>query len=427
MFKLPTCENPVITRPEYGAWKIFPCGKCARCRYRKTREWSGKGIAELRFPEYPEHAAYGMCHFFTLTYNDDHVPRTEPGPNQLGYVRGPQGASKPFSGPFPRPVTINWRRPEKGFVELRSGIPCWKETGDRLDDIQLAEAHRQFLISCGWHDEKIRRWEKGDYPSELTTCYADGQKFMKRLRNEIRRADPNLPPLRYILATEYGGETGRPHMHLMVWGIPQELATWVHELWFVRSQMGYVSPNEMETEFGGRSIAGPYAAHYQAKDVSKNRRDILSESGSYQRETPVVRGSKCPAIGHNAYGDWVDTQILPKLKKAAGDQEAEVRILLDEYTRIHLRTGRNMETFPTPRPWRERLLSELQLPEYLVEDLRADEIATVSKFLVSMDKEPRFRELYDEHLRNIVEGSREAEQREAERRARKRAAFGAPA
>lgn len=48
---------------------LKPCGQCLNCRINRQREWTARIIME--WVTHP-----GMAYFVTLTYNDDHVPRT---------------------------------------------------------------------------------------------------------------------------------------------------------------------------------------------------------------------------------------------------------------------------------------------------------------------------------------------------------------
>lgn len=57
----------------------IPCGKCIGCRLSYARQWADRCLLEL---QYHEHAW-----FVTLTYNDEHVPRSMYGDPQTGEAR----------------------------------------------------------------------------------------------------------------------------------------------------------------------------------------------------------------------------------------------------------------------------------------------------------------------------------------------------
>lgn len=49
--------------------QLVPCGRCLDCRINKGREWSSRILME--------HVAGNRGYFFTWTYDDEHLPRTE--------------------------------------------------------------------------------------------------------------------------------------------------------------------------------------------------------------------------------------------------------------------------------------------------------------------------------------------------------------
>lgn len=48
----------------------------------------------------------------------------------------------------------------------------------------------------------------------------DLQLFVKRLRRRLEREFPHLPPFRFFGVGEYGGNTGRPHYHVICFNMP---------------------------------------------------------------------------------------------------------------------------------------------------------------------------------------------------------------
>lgn len=74
-------------------WSIVPCGKCLGCRIDYSREWANRMCVEL--DDNPR------AIFLTLTYNNDHLPRTESGVPTLDK----------------RDLQLFWKR-------LRKSFPC---------------------------------------------------------------------------------------------------------------------------------------------------------------------------------------------------------------------------------------------------------------------------------------------------------------
>ena len=46
----------------------IPCGKCIGCRLEYSRQWANRCMLELQY--------HDSAYFVTLTYNEEHVPRT---------------------------------------------------------------------------------------------------------------------------------------------------------------------------------------------------------------------------------------------------------------------------------------------------------------------------------------------------------------
>lgn len=51
----------------------LPCGKCLGCRLDYSRQWAQRCMCEVKFLNGVD------CHFVTLTYDDDHLPRSDRG------------------------------------------------------------------------------------------------------------------------------------------------------------------------------------------------------------------------------------------------------------------------------------------------------------------------------------------------------------
>jgi hypothetical protein len=66
---MPRCSNPIIMYQ--GEWKAFGCGQCLPCRISRRRIWTHRIFLEAM-----EHT---VSTFITLTYDDDHLPKTDEG------------------------------------------------------------------------------------------------------------------------------------------------------------------------------------------------------------------------------------------------------------------------------------------------------------------------------------------------------------
>lgn len=73
-----------------------------------------------------------------------------------------------------------------------------------------------------------------------TLDYNDVQKFMKRLRINYQRKSQDDNKLRFFCCGEYGKRKGRPHYHLIIYGLPKEYQYLIDECWqFGFTYLGY--------------------------------------------------------------------------------------------------------------------------------------------------------------------------------------------
>lgn len=71
-----TCTSPYLvpsSNPD-GGFQV-PCGRCLACRVARSREWATRIVCELGYHDY--------AHFYTLTYDDEHLVR---GYKDRGYL-----------------------------------------------------------------------------------------------------------------------------------------------------------------------------------------------------------------------------------------------------------------------------------------------------------------------------------------------------
>lgn len=138
------------------------------------------------------------------------------------------------------------------------------------------------FVTLTYNEENIKKLHQA--PTGLfSLSKRDGQNFMKRLRKFVYPEK-----IRFFLAGEYGEQTKRAHMHLILFGLGPEDRTVIEKAWpygFV--QVGNVSPS---------SIA--YVARYCVKKLFK-------DSKEYERLGLVPEFclmSRNPGIGLNALG-----------------------------------------------------------------------------------------------------------------------------
>lgn len=124
-------------------------------------------------------------------------------------------------------------------------VPCGKCVGCKLDRGRawsIRITHEAQLYDTNWFATLTYREE--DVPVSRSLEYSHFQRFMKRLRKKVR-GEVEVPeggrPLRFFCAGEYGGDTGRPHFHAILfncrvgderpWDNGQYWSAELEELW----------------------------------------------------------------------------------------------------------------------------------------------------------------------------------------------------
>jgi len=69
------CHHPFYQRDQLGKWVPFPCGRCPYCKKRRVNSWVFRLMEEEKLSS--------SSHFITLTYDNNHIPRTPNGYNTL--------------------------------------------------------------------------------------------------------------------------------------------------------------------------------------------------------------------------------------------------------------------------------------------------------------------------------------------------------
>lgn len=183
------------------------------------------------------------------------------------------------------------------------------------------------------------------YVSEKS-CYqtlvkSDLQKYLKRLRRYIQRS--NLPTIRFLACGEYGDNLGRPHYHLVLFGLSDYLAkkftksAWKLGLFQVgpllpgglRYVLKYMtksrSDREIEQFYDSQGIQRPFIQHSQglgrdwifahADEIAKNGYCFQSRGKSrlypkYVRDLVYKITGVDPRPCVNAYFDKINTHGL---------------------------------------------------------------------------------------------------------------------
>lgn len=90
----------------YPSWQRLqiPCGQCIGCRLEYSRQWANRCMLELPY--------HKESWFLTLTYDDDHVPKT-------AYAINDDGEAAPALTLNPRDLELFWKRLRKAHPDDR--------------------------------------------------------------------------------------------------------------------------------------------------------------------------------------------------------------------------------------------------------------------------------------------------------------------
>lgn len=178
------CTNQRFIYNPYSRNKVLvKCGKCAACMQEKACGRANRMRNNV--------LAGQIGLFVTLTFDNKSVP----------YIKRSEVEDNIFS--------IRVGKPVKPRYEL----PIYRD-GKVIDSLPLFERLSSDCLS-GALDLKKK-------PDCIGVCYySDIQKFIKRLRINLRRHYNYDKQFTYFACTEYGGHTLRPHAHLELF-IPSE-------------------------------------------------------------------------------------------------------------------------------------------------------------------------------------------------------------
>lgn len=182
----------------------------------------------------------------------------------------------------------------EGAIQLPCG-KCFECKSKRAVDWALRARHEM-----SDHNENCfltLTYDDNNLPSHLIVK-SYFQKFIKRLRKKLHS------DIRYMVSHEYGGKTGRPHHHAIIFGWTPCQQRYLQE---APSGEPLYTSHELETLWphGYHSIgtANEKTAYYIASySLKSSSHDVLCpDTGEYLRVTDSMDSSKRPAIGRNYF------------------------------------------------------------------------------------------------------------------------------
>ena len=195
---LDKCESPVrLFDKRTQSYMFVPCGHCSSCRRSYQLQWRERLEAESRNSV--------VVLFFTLTYDNDHVPM----------------------------VTLSGSGDDAFLSSNRATIPNIMLRD--LDFIPDVEKFPSLVINY-----KNSVYVKNTFP---VVCREDVQLFLKRLRRRLsydthsllEGVSSDLKTFRYFICSEYGPNTFRPHYHGLLFLKDKRVAKAIRECYIFES------------------------------------------------------------------------------------------------------------------------------------------------------------------------------------------------
>lgn len=261
------CECPQhIFDKSTNTERLVPCGKCNTCRNRRASSWVDRLNIESRCWPYTV--------FFTLTYDEDHVPRMHL------YKNG-------------------------DLVDLNTGL-CFSDPYLESREFRTFYRKKRSIEYCDTRDLQL---------------------FIKRLRYFFYEENKNshvVSTLRYYIVSEYGPTTLRPHYHGLLFFRSQRCATKISDLIRKAWPLGRIDASFSKD--GSKS----YCARYVNSFVD------LPKIYSFPLFRPKCVFSKCPSIGSVDISDQEVRKIFDSCSPTRPEPNLKTHLFEDVLLRRNL-------------------------------------------------------------------------------------------
>lgn len=248
------CNSASYIKNKYtGDVVKVDCGRCAYCLAKKSRKSAMRVLFNSK--------KYRYCYFVTLTYNPDSLPLVK------AYVKhssvdltcdsesGIQFVEKDETY-----ISLSYYT---GNLDLYTPIVLRQVQGTRVFNRNLqtyVDAEDEICIAPSDLRALIERTQptRGDrLPEDCLPFanYVDVQNFIKRLKINLKRLCDN-DKLSYYVVTEYGPQTLRPHIHMLLFIDSDKQRTFLQQACYKSWRLGSVDASIAT----GKSIS--YVAGY---------------------------------------------------------------------------------------------------------------------------------------------------------------------
>lgn len=327
-----------------------PCGKCIECLKNRQAAFVSRALTEAEDK--------GSFVFVTLTYDEEHLPIAQ----SLWRVSKFTGETELVDK---GEIILSARK-----IRLRGDRKIFQERDEELHSLFCsikADDKPRYV------DRFIDGFEDDEYSyfSRLTpsVCRSDVRLWLKRSRVRYEREHGfKLSPFSYMLVSEYGPNTCRPHYHLAFFGLNRLEADWLASQWtYGFTKVEYVNRvNDDDKHSNGYQCAARYIGKYMSKgkfdcasvlDCSAEKPRVCQSKGIGQALIQKVRPFM---LAFDMYGEYdLDSLFCPALGRCFND--SEIKQLCNEIPkRLYYDIGNDFK-LPVPRTIRANVFTHKRL------------------------------------------------------------------
>ena len=300
------CVDPVLVE-QNGRWYAHACGKCYMCLDKKAKIWRARITQEFKDNRF--------ALFFTLTYDNDHVPFARPAEDAPRYILDDAKGFK-FAGShetaYSEKVSVHYSACGSTVPTLsRFDVPNAVGVASRADVQKFLKRFRYYLNSLLLRHARLKFYDKlfsytrwlgynpklqnfeswlDDLDSEAYDLYSDIYNHYKKIYEKEKAKAKQV--VRYFICSEYGSHTFRPHYHGFFWFDDEKAYQYatrcIRKAWTLCRQ-GNIDVQPADS--GTASYVTTYVTSFT--DLPK----ILQSKFA----RPFCLASKGPAIGYKSY------------------------------------------------------------------------------------------------------------------------------
>ena len=203
------CKHSKVILNKYTMkWVRVDCGKCPTCMQKKAMSRATRIRNNMQSGE--------IALFVTLTYANKYVPYIKKS-DLVCLLDAPISVVRNEDNLFELPVYKDCK-----CYYTRSGRLV-EDCNSYVCDYKYFTESEYKILSKLHRDGKLKLYHGNGMSKDKVTvhCYSDIQKFLKRVRINLKRHFDYVKPFTYFSCLEYGSTTHRTHSHLLLF-IPKE-------------------------------------------------------------------------------------------------------------------------------------------------------------------------------------------------------------